>query len=204
MQSSLYTDLQGVSKKGPRQLLHKSFDDCDVPPSHHVPQQHGWARKVLLDKGDQEAPACQHASVCAACGASQLLHCTAAMLVLHPNCQAHHKSVNVKFTKADLASHVLRMCPLTWQDQFNLHEKGMTPMDMYLLLTSLKDRACMYAGKVQRTIRQESFQQGGERKQATWYWFYYQSPQESSYQEALQPLQEAWVRTYYAQYKRLL
>jgi hypothetical protein len=28
MASDLYTDLQGVSKKGPRGNLHKSFDDC--------------------------------------------------------------------------------------------------------------------------------------------------------------------------------
>ncbi len=40
---------------------------------------------------------------------------------------------NVSFTKADLASHVLRMCPHQWQDQYNLQEKGMTPMDMHSL-----------------------------------------------------------------------
>jgi hypothetical protein len=51
---------------------------------------------------------------------------------------------NVLFTKADLVSHVLRMCPLTWQDQFNLHKKGMTPVDMHSLLMSLKaiERVC--------------------------------------------------------------
>jgi hypothetical protein len=38
---------------------------------------------------------------------------------------------NDPFTKADLASHVLRMCPLTWQDQINLHEKGMTPRHVF-------------------------------------------------------------------------
>jgi hypothetical protein len=27
------------------------------------------------------------------------------------------------------------MCPLTWQDRYNLNEKGMTPMDMRSLLT---------------------------------------------------------------------
>ncbi len=37
---------------------------------------------------------------------------------------------NVPFTKADLASHIFRMCPHQWQDQYNLQEKGMTPMDM--------------------------------------------------------------------------
>jgi hypothetical protein len=51
---------------------------------------------------------------------------------------------NVPFTEADLASHALRMCLLTWQDQFNLHKKGMTPVDMHLLLTSLEaiERVC--------------------------------------------------------------
>jgi hypothetical protein len=45
---------------------------------------------------------------------------------------------NVPFFKADLASHVLRMCPHQWQDQYNLQEKGMTPMDMRSLQASLK------------------------------------------------------------------
>jgi hypothetical protein len=35
---------------------------------------------------------------------------------------------NVPFTKADLVSCVLWMCPLICQDQFNLHKKGMTPV----------------------------------------------------------------------------
>jgi hypothetical protein len=45
---------------------------------------------------------------------------------------------NVPFTEADLASHVLRMCLHQWQDQYNLQEKGMTPMDMRSLQASLK------------------------------------------------------------------
>ncbi len=45
---------------------------------------------------------------------------------------------NVPFAKADLASHVLRMCSHAWQDQFNLHKTGMTPVGMRLLLMSLK------------------------------------------------------------------
>jgi hypothetical protein len=44
----------------------------------------------------------------------------------------------VPFTETDLASHVLRMCPHQWQDQYNLHEKGMTPMDMCSLQASLE------------------------------------------------------------------
>jgi hypothetical protein len=51
---------------------------------------------------------------------------------------------NVQFTKADLASHILRMCPHQWQDQYNPQEKGMTPMDMRPLQASLKaiERVC--------------------------------------------------------------
>jgi hypothetical protein len=45
---------------------------------------------------------------------------------------------NMPFTEVDLASHVLQMCPHQWQDQYNLQEKGMTPMDMRSLHASLK------------------------------------------------------------------
>jgi hypothetical protein len=45
---------------------------------------------------------------------------------------------NVLFSKADLASHLLLMCLHQWQDQYNLQEKGMTPMDMRSLQASLK------------------------------------------------------------------
>jgi hypothetical protein len=51
---------------------------------------------------------------------------------------------NVQFSKADLASHILWMCPHQWQDQYNLQEMGMTPMDMHSLQASLKaiERVC--------------------------------------------------------------
>jgi hypothetical protein len=52
--------------------------------------------------------------------------------------------MNVALPEADLASHVLQMCPHTWQDQFNLHDKGLNPMDMHLLLQHLEaiERVC--------------------------------------------------------------
>jgi hypothetical protein len=51
---------------------------------------------------------------------------------------------NVPFSKADLESRILGMCPHQWQDQYNLQEKGMTPMDMHSLQASLKaiERMC--------------------------------------------------------------
>jgi hypothetical protein len=54
----------------------------------------------------------------------------------HPN--ASTKPKNILFTEAELGAHMLRMCPLMWQDQYNLNKKGMMPMDMRLLLMSLE------------------------------------------------------------------
>jgi hypothetical protein len=63
-----------------------------------------------------------------------------------PNANASTKPKNVPFTEAELGAHVLRMCPLPWQDQYNMNEKGMTPMDMRLLLTLLEaiELVCTY------------------------------------------------------------
>ncbi len=65
------------------------------------------------------------------------------MLLQQSKCQCHNYYGNIPFTKADLASHVLRMCPLQWQDQYNLHKRGMTPLDMHLLLMSLEVIECI-------------------------------------------------------------
>jgi hypothetical protein len=35
------------------------------------------------------------------------------------------------------------MCPHQWQDQYNLQEKGMTPMDMHTLQASFKAIECL-------------------------------------------------------------
>jgi hypothetical protein len=55
-----------------------------------------------------------------------------------PNANASTKPKNILFTEAELGAHVLCMCPLQWQDQYNMNNKGMMPMDMGLLLTSLE------------------------------------------------------------------
>jgi hypothetical protein len=59
------------------------------------------------------------------------------------NANASTKPENVPFMEAELGAHVLCMCPLPWQDQYNMNEKGMTPMDMRLLLTSLEAIECI-------------------------------------------------------------
>jgi hypothetical protein len=63
-----------------------------------------------------------------------------------PNAKASTKPENVPFAEAELGAHVLHMCPLQWQDQYNMNEKGMMPIDMRLLLTSLEaiKRICTY------------------------------------------------------------
>jgi hypothetical protein len=60
-----------------------------------------------------------------------------------PNANASTKPENVPFTEAELGAHVLHMCPLPWQDQYNRNKKGMTPMDMHLLLTLLEAIECV-------------------------------------------------------------
>jgi hypothetical protein len=63
-----------------------------------------------------------------------------------PNANASTKPKNVPFTEAELGSHVLRMCPIQWQDQYKMNKKGMMPMEMHLLLTLLEaiQRVCTY------------------------------------------------------------
>jgi hypothetical protein len=65
-----------------------------------------------------------------------------------PTVKVNRIPMNVPFAEAYLSSHVLRMCLYLWQDQYNLHEKGGTPVDMRLLLLSLKaiKRVCGQEG----------------------------------------------------------
>jgi hypothetical protein len=77
-----------------------------------------------------------------------------------PNANASTKPENVPFTEAELGAHVLRMYPLTWQDQYNLNERGMTPMDMRMLLTLLEAIECICThekGKHEEKAEKSSF-----------------------------------------------
>jgi hypothetical protein len=60
-----------------------------------------------------------------------------------PNANASTKPENIPFTEAELGAHVLHMCPLQWQDQYNINKKGMMPMDMHSLLTLLEAIECV-------------------------------------------------------------
>jgi hypothetical protein len=118
-----------------------------------------------------------------------------------PNANASTKPKNVSFTEAEQGSHVLCMCPLQWQDQYNMNKKGMMPMDMCLLLTLLEaiKRVCTNKkGKSESSEKSSHKSKKGKKK--PWYQGYGQGAQESLLQEALQPVQEAWGRVYHAQH----
>jgi hypothetical protein len=57
---------------------------------------------------------------------------------ISPNANTSTKPKNVPFMEAELGAHVLHMCPLQWQDQYNMNEKDMMLMDMHSLLTLLE------------------------------------------------------------------
>jgi hypothetical protein len=134
-----YKDLKGMFRKGPRGLLHESFNKCimfhllTVFLNNAAKQEKYYLSNVL--KKHQRVGICQFVQHV------EQLNAYIAQLpcwYYSPNYNAGMTPANVLFSKADLASHVLQMCPHKWQDQYNLQEKGMTPMDMHSLQASLK------------------------------------------------------------------
>jgi hypothetical protein len=139
-----FNDLKGVSRKGPRGLLRESFDDCvmfhllNVFPNNAAEQEKYYLSNVL--KKPQRVGIRQFVQ--------QVEQLNAYVMQLPcwyycPSYNAGMMPAIVPFTEADLASHVLWMCPLQWQDQYNLQEKGMTPMDMRSLQASLEAIECL-------------------------------------------------------------
>ncbi len=90
-----------------------------------------------------------------------------------PHANASTKPENILFTEAELWAHILCMCPLQWQDQYNMNKKGMMPMGMRLLLTLLEaiERVCTY-----KKGKPESSKKSSHK---IWYQFYGQGSQES-------------------------
>jgi hypothetical protein len=146
MQSYPYVDIQGISQKGPRRALRQSFEDwvlfhlLTVFPINAVEQEKYYITNVL--KKPQVVSMRQFVH-----HAEQLNAYIIQLPCFYnsPSANAMTTQANILFTKADLASHVLQMCPLEWQDQYNRHKRGMTPLYMCSLLTSLEaiERICM-------------------------------------------------------------
>jgi hypothetical protein len=145
--SDLIVNLQGVTHEGPRGMSCKLFNNwvmfhlLTVFPINMAEQEKYYITNVL--KKPQPINVRQFV-----CQVEQLNTYIAQMLCFFysPKANASTKPKNVLFTKAELGSHVLRMCPIQWQDQYNMNKKGMTLMDMRLLLTSLEaiKRLCTY------------------------------------------------------------
>ncbi len=83
-----------------------------------------------------------------------------------PHANASTKPENVPFTEAELGAHVLRICPLQWQDKYNMNEKGMTLMDMRSLLTLLEaiKRVCIYEKDKSESSEKSSYKSKERKK----------------------------------------
>ncbi len=139
MEADPFKDLQDVSRKGPRGLLWESFDDCTmfqlltVFPNNAAEQEKYYLSNVL--KKPQRVDIRQFKQ-----SVQQLSAYTVQLPCWYysPSFITNMTPANVPFSEADLASHVLQMCLHQWQDQYNLQEKSMTPMDMRSLQASLE------------------------------------------------------------------
>jgi hypothetical protein len=140
-----FKNLHGVSRKGPRGLTRESFNNCimfhllTVFPNNAAEQEKYYLSNVL--KKPQRVGVNQFVQHVEPFNAYVVqLPCW----YYSPSYVTGMTPVNVLFTEADLASHVLQMCLHQWQDQYNLQEKGMTPLDTHYLQASLKaiERVC--------------------------------------------------------------
>ncbi len=179
-----YVNLQGDTLEGPRGMLHQSFNDCMM---FHLltaflinaaEQEKYYISNVL--KKPQRVKARQFVRP-----VEQLNTYIAQMLCFYysPHANASTKLENFPFTEAELGTHVLRMCPLPWQDQYNMNKKGMTPMDMCSLLTSLKaiERICTHEkGKPDNNEKSDNSSYKGKKgKKTPRYQFFGPGSQES-------------------------
>jgi hypothetical protein len=113
-----YVNLQGVSLEGPRGMSCKLFNDCvmfhllTVFPINAAEQEKYYILNVL--KKPQSV------------NMRQFVHCVEQLnafiaqmpcFFYSPNANANIKPKNVPFNEAELGAHVLRMCPIQWQDQ---------------------------------------------------------------------------------------
>jgi hypothetical protein len=144
MESDPYVNLQGDSLEGPRGMNCELFNNCvmfyllTAFPINAAEQEKYYISNVL--KKPQRINVRQFIW-----HVEQLNAYIAQMSCLYysPHANASTKPKNVPFTEAELGAHVLHMCPLQWQDQYNMNKKGMIPMDMRLLLMSLEAIECI-------------------------------------------------------------
>ncbi len=164
MESNPFVNLQGVSLEGPRGMSCKLFDNCvmfhllTAFPINAAEQEKYYVADVL--KKPQRINVRQFV-----CHVEQLNAYIAQMPCFYysPHANASTKPKNIPFTEAELGAHVLHMCPLQWQDQYNMNKKGMMPMDMHLLLTSLEAIECICTYKKGKSESSEKSSNNGEK-----------------------------------------
>jgi hypothetical protein len=160
-ESNRYVNLQGDTLEGPRGMSRQSFHDCVL---FHL------LTAFLINTAEQEK--CYITNVLKKpqrVNVRQFVHWVEQLnayitqmpcFYYSPNANASTKPENFPFLEAELGAHVLRMCPLAWQDQYNLNQKGMMPLDMCTLLTSLEaiERVCTHEkGKPDEKSKKSSF-----------------------------------------------
>ncbi len=146
-ESISYVILQGDTMEGPRGMSRNSFHKCvmfyllTAFPINAAKQEKYYISNVL--KKPQRVNVRQFVWK-----VEQLNAYIVQMPCFYysPHANASTKPENVLFMEAELGAHVLRMCPLPWQDQYNINKKGMTSMDMRSLLTLLEaiERVCTH------------------------------------------------------------
>jgi hypothetical protein len=143
-ESDPYINLQCDSLEGPRGMSCKSFNDCimfhllTVFPINTAEQEKYYISNILNKP--------QRINVRQFVRRVEQLNLYITQMpcsYYSPNPNASTKPKNVPFTEAELGAHVLCMCPIQWQDQYNKNEKGMRLMDMHLLLTLLEAIKCI-------------------------------------------------------------
>jgi hypothetical protein len=161
MESDPYVNFQGDALQGPRRMLRQSFLDCVM---FHL------LTAFLINAAEQEKyyitnvlKKPQRISVRQFVRRVEQLNAYIAQMpcfYYSPQANASTKPKNVTFPEAELGAHVLRICPLAWQDQYNLNKKGMTPLDMRTLLTLLEaiEPVCTHEkGKQEEKSEKSSF-----------------------------------------------
>jgi hypothetical protein len=143
-ESGPFVNLQGVSLEGPRGMSRDSFNNfvmfnpLTASPINAAEQEKYYISNVLKKP--------QYINVHQFVRRVEQLNAYISQMpcfYYSPNANASTKLESLPFMEAELGAHVLLMCPLQWQDQYNINKKGMTPMDMRLFLTLLEVIECI-------------------------------------------------------------
>ncbi len=205
MENDLYVNLQGDSLEGPRGINCKSFNDCvmfqllTTFPINAAEQEKYYISNVFKKP--------QHINVRQFVWCVEQLNAYISQMpcfYYSPHVNASTKPENIPFMEAELGAHVLHMCPLHWQDQYNMNKKGMTPMDMCLLMMSLEaiERVCTCKkGRFDNFEKSDKSSNKGEKgKKCPGTNSMVRVPKKVRFEKYCNLCQEAWGCAYHAQH----